>query len=383
MIKILYALNGSFAKGGTEAVVMNYYNNIDKSKFQIDFLLHVDSTDCLDDEIYTYLRDQGSKIFCVTPRGTSYRKNKLEMNLIIQKHKYDIVHSHMDVAGAFFLASAKKNGVKIRVSHSHNTSNQLVVRDLKSFTHSLILFYAKLKLRYLATHLIACSREAGIWLYGKKNYEKKRIRILNNAIDTQKFKYSESIRNSIRTQLGLKDEFIIGHIGRFETQKNHIFLIDIFEEIVKKEPSAFLILIGTGSLESTIINYVKSKQLSDRVLFYGTTNASNEMFQIFDVFALPSLFEGLPVVAIEAQAAGLKCIVSDTISKDVKLTDNLEFVHLESSTQVWAKKILEYKDGYFRNDVSLEIASKGYDIKTNATVLSQFYEDCIRYVRCN
>lgn len=369
MINILYAINGVFNKGGTEAVILNYYNNINKFEYHIDFLVHGYEKNCLNNEIHKDIISKGSKIFYVIPRGENYLRNKNEIQKILQNNHYDIVHSHMDSAGSFLLKEAKKAGIKVRVAHSHNTNNQIDKGNpVKNFAYKKILDYARNSINKYASVKLACSKEAGEWLYGNSDFI-----VINNSIDTDKFRYNQDVRSRVRKELNISDKTVIGHIGRFSNQKNHMFLIDIFYEYQKLKNNAFLLLVGSGELEGQIKEKAKSLDISDKVLFLGLRNDTNELMQAMDLFLLPSLFEGLPVVGIEAQASGLPCLISETVSSSVKITPTVVFQSLTNSPKEWALNINDLINDYKRTDTSQLIIDAGYDIKSTIDKLESIY----------
>ena len=375
MLNILYALNGTFHKGGTEAVVLSYYNNIDRSKYHIDFLLHGYEEECKSNEIHNYLLSCGSKIFCVTPRGKNFIKNKHEIKKVLQDNKYDIVHSHMDSAGYFFLKEAKKAGVPLCISHSHNTSNAAKSGNLiLKYIYKVIYRQAIKNLPKVTDLRIACSTEAGNWLFRKSKFI-----VLNNAIDIEKYAYDSSKRKEARQKLGLKDEIVIGHVGRFALQKNHNYLMDIFADLLTRHVDAKLVLVGTGELLDNIKQKVSRLGIEESVIFLGARNDVNELMQAFDIFLLPSLYEGLPVVGIEAQASGLPCVISSTVSPEVKLSENVKIVPLEAPTSYWCDTIEElYSRNVERKNGSDIVRNAGFDIKDVIYKLMKIYEDNLK-----
>lgn len=374
MIKVLYVMNGVFHKGGTEAVILNYYNNIDKKKIHIDFLVHGYEIECRDNFTHRYLEKNGSKVFYVTPRGESYFRNKKEVSDILQSNKFDIIHTHMDAAGAFVLREAKRAKIEIRMAHSHNTASTQKPKNLKSYIHNLVLEYARFKIRNYATHYLACSEAAGEWLFGQENLRNGKVKVLRNAVDCEKLSFNKRMSQQKRKELNINDKFVIGHIGRFAYQKNHEFIIKVFNEIYKRNKDVRLLLIGDGELKKRIEDKVKELSLEQAVLFLGLREDINDLLQAMDVFFLPSNFEGLPVVGIEAQAAGLPCIMSDHITREVDITGLVQFISLDESVEKWASSVLEIKKSEKERENTLEkIRRAGYDIKHNAKELESLY----------
>ena len=284
---------GKWVGGGVESVVMNYYKNIDKNKFQFDFICDDDSTNIPYEEI----KKMGGKIILIPPYQKVFKYNK-ELKKVLRENNYEIVHSHIKTLSVFSLFAAKQAGVPIRIAHSHSTSNKKEWK--KNLTKNVLRPFSKL----FATDYMCCSELAGRYLFGNKAYKNKQVYLLNNAIDLEKFSYNEELRDNKRRELEIdKDTLVIGHIGRFVEQKNHKFLIDIFNEIYKKNNNSVLLLAGQGPLMQEIKEKVSELSLDASVRFLGQRNDANELYQAFDVFLLPSLYEGLPVVGVEAQGS--------------------------------------------------------------------------------
>ena len=360
MIRVLHIVT-YMGRGGLETMLMNYYRNIDRSKIQFDFLTHRDCEADYDKEI----TNLGGKIYhlpYLNPFSKSYL-NALD-NFFANHKEYKIVHSHLDCMSSIPLKYAKKNGVKVAIAHSHN-SNQ--PKDKK---YLLKILYKRLIPKY-ADKLFACSLNSGIWMFGKKY--KNDITILNNAINTEDYVYNYKTRLRVRERFGLDNDFVIGHIGRFSIQKNHTFLLDIFKSVHDKFPCTKLLLVGDGELRPSIERKIRDLNLCDSVILTGVVDNVSEISQAFDVFCFPSLFEGLSVAMIEMQATGVKCIISDTISKECIVTDNVDVVSLKNDTSAWAETILKYKDGYVHANMFDEISNKNFDIRNNSKWLQEFY----------
>lgn len=354
---------GKWLGGGVEAVVMNYYRHIDRSKVQFDFLCDEDSTNIPYEEI----EQLGGRVILIPPYQKVFKYQK-ELIRIFKKNNYKIVHSHINTLSVFPLRAAKKAGVKVRIAHSHSTTNK------KEWKKNLLKQVLRPFSKAYATDYMCCSELAGRWLFGDKAYDSGQVYLLNNAIDLDKFKYNESLRKEKRKELGISDDtLVIGHIGRFVAQKNHTFLIDIFNEVHKKNNNSILLLAGQGPLMEEIKNKVKELKLNDSVRFLGQRNDVNELYQAFDVFCLPSLYEGLPVVGVEAQASGLLCILSNAMTKETKVFDITKFISLNNTPKDWADSILDDVKKYKRIDTSKEMTSKNFNIKEEAKKLEKYY----------
>jgi len=363
-------------RGGAESMIMNYYRHIDRSKIQFDFMVHRNQKGHFDNEIELL----GGKIYRMPPitvRGLKVYQNELE--LFFEKHKeYTIVHSHLNALSKYVLKKAMKFGINTRIAHSHIALTKFSYQSFFKRDSSLkenfkILFksFIKKSATKYATHYFACGVDAGNWLFGKENIHK--VSIINNAIDASKFEYNSEISKKNKTGLKIKNKLVIGHVGRFNTQKNHLFLIDIFKEIQKIQINSILLLVGEGDLMTEVKEKIKFYNLENAVYLLGVKSDVSYYLQAMDVFLFPSLYEGLPVTLVEAQAAGLKIIASDTISEEVKLTNLIEFISLDQSAVFWAKKVLQYNTGYKRENQFESISNKGYNIKVNALELEKFY----------
>lgn len=354
---------GKWVGGGVESVVMNYYRYIDRTKIQFDFICDDDSTNIPYEEI----EKLGGKVILIPPYQKVFKyHNKLKK--ILKEGHYKIVHSHINTLSVFSLFAAKCAGVPVRIAHSHSTTNKKEKK--KNLLKQLLRPFSKL----FATDYMCCSELAGRWLFGDKEYDKENVYLLNNAIDLDKFKYNETLRKKKRKELGIKDDtLVIGHIGRFVAQKNHDYLIDIFNEIHKKNNNSVLLLAGQGPLMEEIKNKAKELNLDDSVKLLGQRNDANELYQAFDVFLLPSLYEGLPVVGVEAQAAGLLCYLSDDMTKETKVLDITKFMSLNNTPEEWADNILDDVKKYKRIDVSKEMTAKNFNIKEEVKRLEKYY----------
>jgi len=349
-------------RGGAETMLMNYYRNIDRTKIQFDFLAHRSEPKAYDDEI----RALGGRIYHLSPVDPfGFNGYKKELKKFFAEHKeYKIVHAHLDTLSTYVLNVAKEAGVTVRIAHSHNTKMDF---DFKF----PIRLYSKLKLKKTANQYFACGKDAGKWLFGSKEIDN--VTILNNAIDVKGYKYDQQKALEVKRSLNIEDKFVIGHIGRFYKQKNHEFLIDIFYEVYKKNKQSVLLLVGDGVLKPQIIEKVSKLNLSENVKFLGVRSDVADLVQAFDVFLFPSLYEGLPVTLIEAQAAGLKCIVSDCITNECDLTGNMKFLNLKDSPEKWAEKVLSEYEGFVKTDTSEFIKRGGFDVRENVKWLEEFY----------
>ena len=354
---------GKWVGGGVEAVVMNYYRYIDRNKIQFDFICDDDST-CIPKE---EIESLGGKVILIPPYQKVFKYHK-ELKRVLKEGQYKIVHSHINALSVFSLCAAKSAKIPVRIAHSHSTSNKKEWK--KTLLKNMLRPFSKL----FATDYFCCSELAGRWLFGNKTYDQGKVYLLNNAIDVDKFKYNEKVRKTKRKELSIKDnEIVIGHIGRFVKQKNHEFLIDIFNEIHKQNKNTILLLAGDGPLKEEIENKVKELELDKFVKFLGQRNDANKLYQVMDAFVLPSLYEGLPVVGVEAQAAGLPCFFSTDMTKETKVLDTTEFIELTESPKDWASLILKKLKSYKRTDATQEITNNSFNIKIESEKLEKKY----------
>ena len=376
MIKVLYVLNNVFKKGGTEAVVLNYYKYVNSENVKIDFAIHATKEEYDSNEVVKKLTEQGTKVYRITPRYQSIRKNREDLRAAICAG-YDIVHTHTDAVGASVLKIAKDAGIKARVAHSHNTDFPVKPDSLKNRIKLILLEKNRKDIVNQANYFMACSKAAGKWLFGANNANQ--IYLLNNAIDISKYEYSESARKKLREELGLSDDnFVLGNVGRFNHQKNHLFLLKVFKEVYEKYPNARLLLVGDGELKAQMQSYIAENNLTDGVIFYGTTSHVGRVLSMMDVFVFPSTHEGLSVALVEAQANGLHCIVTDSekVTKDSDLTGQITWVKTDS-VQPWVDAILT--GNHDRNSHAGEgIAANNYDLKQEANKLTEFYKSIVK-----
>lgn len=349
-------------RGGAETLIMNLYRNIDRTKIQFDFLTCKEGA--YDAEIIA-LGGKIHRIPYVTEVGHLGYIKKLEKFFRINSN-YKIVHSHMDKMSGLVLREAKKANIPTRIAHSHNTKSEGGVAS------QIYKWYAGKQIESNATHLFACSESASKWLFSKRSNESL---ILKNGIECEKFHFSMQIREQIREELTIpSDSYVIGHIGRFNHQKNHLYLLEIFADLLKKMPNATLILVGGGTLQAKIESKIKELQIEKYVKLLGIRDDIHKILQAMDVFVFPSLHEGLPVTLIEAQGAGLPCIISDSITEEVDMGMGLiQFCSL-SEKEKWIEKILDgAKREFPRKNAESALNQKGYNIRRTAEITEKTY----------
>ena len=356
---------GKLRNGGVEATVINYYRHIDRTKIQYDFIIDSDSSNpVLQDEIESL----GGKVITIPPYQKPIAYHKALYKLFTENN-YPLVYSHLNTLSVFPLFAAWRAGVPVRVAHSHSTAG----RGKGEYKRNIMKYILRNFSRVFPTHMFACSRLAGAFQFGKRAMDSGRVVIWPNAIDTERFAYNESVRNETRKYLKLSDKFIVGHAGRFMTQKNHDFLIDIFAEIHRRRRDSVLLLAGDGPLMDNVMDKVLGLGLNDCVVFLGSVHDMERYYQAMDVFIFPSIYEGLGIVAVEAQTSGLPVIASTELPIEAKICENFHFYPLKKSASEWAEEALRISNGHVRRDMSQNARNAGFDIKTQAEKLSDWY----------
>lgn len=360
---------GKMNGGGVEAVVMNYYRHIDRSKVQFDFLIDSDSSLVSREEIESL----GGRVFEIPPyqHVVEYQR---ELQRLFKQEGWKIVHSNINALSVFPLRAAKKAGVPVRIAHSHSTSGK------GEYAKNALKAVLKTQSNRYPTHRFACSKFAGEWLFGKAAH----FEVVYNAIDLDRFCFNAEARAQARADLGLVgNQFAIGHVGRFTAQKNHAFLIDVFAEVAKRRDDAVLLLVGTGEAGASVKALVDERGLTDRVKFLGQRSDVNRLYQAFDAFVLPSLYEGLGLVGVEAQVAGLPCLFSDAITREVDVTGESCFLPIDHS-KAWIEALscLVPRKRAERSKLSLK-KFDSYDIYKQSLILTEKYQQFVRQVEFN
>lgn len=363
MIRVLHSVS-NMDRAGIETMLMNYYRYIDRSKVQFDFLCNKKKPGSYDEEI----KKLGGNIYHSPGLNPLkfFEYEKFMKNLFENNPDIKIMHSHNGALAYQSLYASYKYGLKNRICHAHATT---VDFNLKL---PLKLLY-KTQLIKVSNNFWGCGTDSIKFYFGDRVIKENNYKIIKNAIDIDKFIFDKEKRVKLRKEYNLENKFVIGNVARFMKQKNHIFMLELFKVILNKNPNSVLMFFGDGELQNEIKQKAKDLGIEKSVMFMGNVENINEMYQVMDVFLLPSLFEGLPVVGIEAQTSGLKCFMSDTITNEVSITENVEFLSLKNdSLEKWADKILENID-YERKDMSKEIITAGYSIKEEAKKLQDIY----------
>jgi len=364
-IRILHVL-GRLDRGGAETMVMNLYRNIDRTQIQFDFIIHTTDKCDYNDEI----EELGGKIYTI-PRytGKNHFYYKKAWHNFFQRHtEYELIHGHVRSTASIYVKIAKKYSLKTIV-HSHSISSGTGVK-------SKIKDLMQLPIRSIADYLFACSDEAGKWLFGKNVVDKENYKVIKNAIDVEKYVINEEVRKKMLKDLQIEGKFVLGHVGRFSYEKNHEFLIEVFYELQKQCENAVLLLVGDGELKPKIEEQIYQLGIQEKVILTGSVSNVHEYMQAMDVFVFPSHYEGLGMVAIEAQASGLPCVISDRIPKQVIVTEVVTSLPLSNASH-WVGVILDKNTPTQREGVSFGVIKQGYDIRDQVENLKNIYFDIL------
>lgn len=369
-IRILNVV-GRMGAGGIEALIMNLYRNVDRDKVQFDFLTHKGNGGIYEDEI----RRLGGKIYEMpvlrTGDKTYYWKaftyRHALKNFFTAHPEYHVLHGHMTNLAAIYMPIAKKYGkVTCCIAHSHLTQARPgLVGKITDILHK--------PLPRIATDYFACSEMAAHWIFSDEDIRSGKVKIIKNGVDPKRFYFDKERAKTIKHEMGLEGKFVIGNVARFKTEKNHSFQIDVLNEMVKTLPDTVLLLVGDGELRLEIEEKVKKLGLENNVRFLGLRSDVPDLMLAMDLFLLPSLYEGLPVVGIEAQAAGLPVITSTGVTQETDITGNVVFLDLSLGEKEWARKITEVYQSFERKDMYQYIHDNGYDITETAKWLQDFY----------
>lgn len=358
MIRVLHVVT-NMDVGGIETMLMNYYRHVDRSQLQFDFLVHRSARGAYDDEIESL----GGRIYRLprlNPFGVNYRQ-KLQ-KFFLEHSDYKIVHSHLDCMSAIPLKAAKKAGIPVRIAHAHSSNQD---KNLRLILKQIYKHF----IAHQATELFACSAEAGRWMFGAAEFS-----VFSNAIDARKYIYSPAIREEVREELGINAPCVIGHVGRFSAVKNQKFLIEILASMKKKGKNAQLLCVGQGTTMEAVQKHAKELGVADSIVFPGVRGDVNRMMQAMDVFVMPSLYEGLPLVLVEAQAAGLPCVISDKVPIECDKTGLMKQVALSAAADAWAEEIERARAQGDRRNRLAEIQAAGFDVVKNTEWLEAYYQ---------
>lgn len=362
---VVAQIMGKWVGGGVEAVIMNYYRNIDRTKIQFDFICDSDSTNIPYDEI----KKLGGKVILIPPYQNviSYH---FALKKVLKKGKYNIVHSHINTLSVFSLFAAWCARVPIRIAHNHATSSK------REWKRNILKNILKPLNKIFANVYMACSKNAGIWMFGEKEYSNGNVKIINNAIETKKFIFDIKERTKLRKKYNIADdEIVIGQVGRLMQTKNQSFSIEIFKDFIKEKKSK-LIFVGSGPMEKELKEKVTENNIDNDVIFLGQMDNTHSLYSMFDILILPSFYEGFGMVLLEAQVSNLTCIVSTGIPIEAKIVDNVKFISLDDKRE-WISELNNFKF-VERVDNSNYVKNMNFDIELECQKLEKIYDKLLR-----
>lgn len=370
-IRILQVLGGT-SLGGAESRIMDLYRCIDKEKVQFDFMVHTKESGYYDKEII----ELGGHIYRVPSfRFYNWFSYREAWKIFLEKHQeFQVIHGHMTSTAIIYLPVAKKAGVPMTIAHGRSAG---VDKGPKGWLTKLM----RLTLRYKTDMCVACSKEAGLAVFGKKWMTTNQVKIIPNAIDIQQYDYNPMIREKIRKELHLENNYVLGHVGSFRYAKNHEYLIEIFCEYLKLNQKGKLLLLGEGSLLEGTKALVAKNKIEDHVLFMGNKSDTNSYYQAMDIFIFPSRYEGLPGTVVEAQTTGLTCFISNTITEDVMVTDLVKTLDITISPKEWAEVVhldrTDFRQNYQRQGKIKEMQKAGFDVREQVKEYEKIYLNII------
>ncbi len=349
---------GKISYGGIENVVANYYRAIDRSRVQFDFFYGADS---LEEPKQEFI-DMGARYFRLPPTSNPIGFSK-ELRRLLRENSYKILHAHMNTLSFLAVDAAWKEHVPVRICHNHSvpSGEAFLKKTLKSTLRKLCMVHP--------TDLFACAEKSARWFYGDALFEQGKVRIMPNAIDFDRFQFSEQRRTEIRKELGIDGKLVVGHVGRFTYAKNHGFLLEAFKEVKNQRPDSVLVLVGDGELRASIETRIRELDLADDVIMVGQTSTPEVYYSAFDVMALPSVFEGLPMIVVECQASRRPIVVSEVTPDEAIFSDGVFRCSLNDGAVRWAKQLIDAA----HRDVVLDSRQKTFDIRQQAKSLCDWY----------
>ena len=358
---------GMATAGGVESIILNLYKNIDRHQIQFDFFVESESILINKEEI----EKMGGRVIII-PSYKHLFKYEKELKRLFIEGEYKIVHSNMNTLSVFTLRAAKKAGIKARIAHSHSTAS------MKEVLRSTLKYMLRPFSKVYANCYLACSQKAGEFQFGKRTFKKGEVRIIPNGIDVARFSFDIEKRNKVRHQYGINDdEILLGHVGRFVTVKNHDFIVRLFAKYNSINPKSKLMLVGDGPLREEIKSLAKTLNVDDKIIFVDPVSDTSPFYSAFDLFLLPSLYEGLGLVGIEAEASGLPCLFSTNVPEEAKLIDIVKYLPLEDKEDKWAKEILNIDFNIDRKSYGKELLNSKFNIKHSATEMLTIYKELL------
>lgn len=355
---------GSLDRGGAETFLVNVFSNINRNKYKFDFLVFQNKKYDYED---TIKKNGGNIIYIESPKNIGIIKFIKKLKNICIKNKYDVVHAHTLFNCGPCMFAAYLAGVKKRISHSHNT--RYTEKNI-SFKKKIYYFISKIMINIFSTDYVACGKEAGNFLY----YKNKKVVVVKNGIKIEKFIFDSNKRKELREKLKISEnEIVIGHVGRLNFQKNHKYLIDVFNKLCKENDNYKLVLVGDGELKSYIDSELIKNKLENKVIMTGSIENVNEFYNVFDIFVFPSLFEGLPYTLIEAQCNGLPIISSDKVSRECNISKKIVFLDLNPNVSEWIRII--NKENSKRYNAIDDVINNGYSIDDTIKIIEKIYNN--------
>lgn len=360
-------VGGKIDSGGKKNLIMEYYRHIDRSKIQFDFICDSDSRAIPREEIESL----GGRVYEITPYQSIF-KNMSDMKRIFKENRYPVVHAYNSTMNLFPMFAAWQAGIPVRISESLSMAHE---GDWKTVLKKMLKPMSTL----FATHYMACGEDCGRWQFGDRLYDAGKVAVFKTVINTQFNGFNPEIREKTRKQYGWKDKIVIGHIGRFTVQKNSVHMIEIFAAIAKKEPRAVLCIIGDGELKKEMMARIHELGIEKQVEYLGSREDIQQFYNAMDAFLLPSLYEGLPVVGLEAQSCGLPMFFSTEVTREASACELGHFIPLEASEEEWAEEILAAvsRNMPVRRSRAQDVLAEGFDSESEALRLQEYYFDAI------
>lgn len=354
---------GKLWAGGVENVVFNYYRQMDKSKVEFDFYIDDDSTV----EPPEDLLDMGAHFYKI-PRYQNLPQYLKALNKYFKENNYNVVHSHINTLSVFPLFVAWRAKVPIRIAHNHS------ILGGKEYKKNILKLFLRMFAKIFSTDYFSCSEEAGKWMFGERTFKKGKVFVVKNAIEFSKFRCSEEIRQQYKAKLGIKDNFVICHVGRFTYAKNHKFLLEIFDEFLKINGHAVLLLVGDGELHDDIVNEIDRLELREHIMLTGKVSNPEKYYSLANIVLVPSFYEGLSLATVESQIAGVPVIVSEAVPDEAIISDSVMKMSLSEPAEKWAQNALRFSN----RKVTLNDESELYNIKISAPKLTEWYQERVR-----
>ena len=359
---------GKMNSGGKKNLIMEYYRHIDRSKVQFDFICDSDSEAIPEEEI----KSLGGRVYKIHPYQRIIR-NMMDIRYLCRKNHYPVMHAYNSTMNLFPIFIAKTTGVPVRISESLSMAHE---GDWKTIIKKMLRPMSK----WFANYYMSCGDDCGIWQFGKKLFDEGKVDVFKTVINTEFNAYNPEVREKTRSEFGWEDKIVIGHIGRFTPQKNSVRLIEIFAAIAKKEPKAVFCLIGDGELREDMLKKIDQLGIKDRVNYLGRREDIQQFYNAMDVFVLPSLYEGLPVVGLEAESCGMPMFFSTEVTREANACELGHFIDLSASDDEWADEILKATKANMpvRRAYAKEVADAGFDSASEAMRMQKYYFDAYK-----